>query len=42
MPRTSGLSISPHRSAVCRETATKLWIDRCFHHLGERPALAAE
>ena len=25
-----------------QEKLTKLWIDRCLHHLGERPALAAE
>ena len=25
-----------------KEKLTKLWIDRCLHHLGERPALAAE
>ncbi len=24
-----------------QEKLTKLWIDRCLHHLGERPALAA-
>jgi NAD(P)H-flavin reductase len=25
-----------------QEKLTKLWIDHCLHHLGERPALAAE
>ncbi len=25
-----------------QEKLTKLWIDRCLHHLGERPAMAAE
>ncbi|MBV8739314.1 MAG: FAD-dependent oxidoreductase [Alphaproteobacteria bacterium] len=25
-----------------QEKLTRLWIDRCLHHLGERPALAAE
>ena len=25
-----------------QEKLTKLWIDRCLHHLGERPALAAD
>jgi NADPH-dependent glutamate synthase beta subunit-like oxidoreductase/NAD(P)H-flavin reductase len=25
-----------------QEKLTKLWIDRCLHHLGERPAIAAE
>ena len=25
-----------------QEKLTKLWVDRCLHHLGERPALAAE
>ncbi len=25
-----------------QEKLTKLWVDRCLHHLGERPAIAAE
>ena len=25
-----------------QEKLTKLWVDRCLHHLGERPAMAAE
>jgi NADPH-dependent glutamate synthase beta subunit-like oxidoreductase/NAD(P)H-flavin reductase len=25
-----------------QEKLTKLWIDRCLHHLGQRPAMAAE
>jgi NADPH-dependent glutamate synthase beta subunit-like oxidoreductase/NAD(P)H-flavin reductase len=25
-----------------QEKLTKLWIDRCLHHLGERPAMAAD
>jgi hypothetical protein len=25
-----------------QEKLTRLWIDRCLHHLGHRPALAAE
>jgi hypothetical protein len=25
-----------------QDKLNKLWIDRCLHHLGERPALAAE
>jgi NADPH-dependent glutamate synthase beta subunit-like oxidoreductase/NAD(P)H-flavin reductase len=25
-----------------QEELTKLWVDRCLHHLGERPAMAAE
>jgi hypothetical protein len=25
-----------------QEKLTKLWIDRCLQHLGERPAIAAE
>jgi len=34
----SGLSISRHRTAACRKTAAELWINRCLHHIGERPA----
>jgi hypothetical protein len=25
-----------------QEKLTKLWVDRCLQHLGERPAIAAE
>jgi hypothetical protein len=25
-----------------QEKLTKLWVDRCLHHLGERPVIAAE
>jgi len=25
-----------------QEELTKLWVDRCLDHLGERPAMAAE
>ena len=25
-----------------QEKLTKLWVDRCLHHLGERSAMAAE
>jgi hypothetical protein len=25
-----------------QEKLTKLWVDRCLQHLGERPAMAAE
>jgi hypothetical protein len=36
-------SISAQCGAASRNTAwTKLWVDRCLHHLGERPAMAAE
>ena len=37
----SGLNARLHQNGV-QEKLTRLWIDRCLHRLGRRPALAAE
>ena len=36
------LSHKPDKDTDAQEKLTKLWVDRCLQHLGERPAMAAE